>query len=252
MVAGSRGAPGGVGNYMAALLGLFLIAACSGGGSQHPASGARTNASPHVNVASPSPLAASNYWVLATLGLNLHQQPDRASPVVAVIRPGAQLDASEHRSGWIHVHADSQPALDGWVVDDPLLLTTTPVQQDGSQALGFTILAPNGWTRDSKNTDPSHLAIWNAPNGLPNLIVQEAASKDQLLKPPPGHAVREEGPVDVYSKTVLITVYALDAGGFLYELVFEWSPGREYRFTWTNSRDDDALFKQLLASVVIT
>ena len=251
MVAGSRDAPGGVGNYMAALVAALAIAGCSGGGSQPAASSARANASPHVSLPSPTTAPATTYWVLATLGLKLHQQPDLGSPAVTVLRPGAQLDATEHRNGWIHVHADSQPDLDGWVVDDPLLVTTTPVQQDGSPALNFRVLIPQAWTPISE-PDATHLAGWQDPSGKPQLSVQEAATKDQLAKPPPGHAVRQEGPVDVFGKTVLITVYAVDAGGFQYELVFEWAAGRDYRITGTNSKDDDALFKQLLASVVIT
>lgn len=233
---------------MAALLTALLIAACSGGGSQPAASGARTNPSPHVNVASPSPLAASNYWVLATLGLNLHQQPDRASPVVAVIRPGAQLDATEHRSGWIHVHADSQPDLDGWVVDDPLLLTTTPVQQDGSQALHFTILIPKDWTSITE-ADPSHLAAWQGPGGKPQLVVEEADSVDHLAKPQ-GTATRQEGPIEVFGKTVFITYYSFNGATDLVVDV-DWAPGRAYRFS-ENAAGDSAVFKQLLASVVIT
>ena len=251
MVGGSRGAPEGAGNYMAVVLGVILLSGCSApvtGGAPHAA------ASPRVKLAaaSPSPSASGSYWVLSTLGLKLHQSPDLASASVAVIRPGVRLDATGAASSdghdFLHVHAHDSANLDGWIVNDPLLVTTTPMQQYTSSDLALTLLYPSAW---SVGQGPG-TASFQASGGSPKLTVQMTASADQLGKPPPGHETREEGPVDVYGKSPLIYHYAVDTGGYDLEVSLTWAAGRVYRFAWQAPADDSLLFTQVLASVAFT
>ena len=213
--------------------------------------------SPHLFI-SPSPVTpslppATSYFVLATLGLRLHQAPDAASPVIAVLRPAAQLDASERRtvagSAWLHVHARSSPDVDGWVVDDPLLLTTTPMQEHVDANSGYSLLFPADWTFDA---DSPPAATFTAPDRKQILTVQAADALEHLAKVPTaaGVAEREEGPVDVYGKSPVITFYRLQGGGYELSVHLLWAAGRAFQFILHQPGSDSTLFKQILASVI--
>jgi Bacterial SH3 domain len=239
---------------VAALLVVLAIGGCGFGSSapkpaaHHPSPSARPSPSPSAAV------AASAYWVLATLGLRLHQAPDTASTVVTVLRPGAQLDVTEARTvggvAWLHVHAHAQADLDGWVVNDPLLVTDIPMQQHDDAALGYTLLYPTAWTFTAGGAATS---IFASSDGRQKLTVEVADSLAHLPPEPTaaGKADHEEGPLDVYGKSPVLTYYKLDAGGWELFLSFLWANGRAFGFVFRVPTADSALLKQVLASVII-
>ncbi len=202
---------------------------------------------------SPSAPAATTYFVLATLGLRLHQAPEAASPVVAVLRPAAQLDATERRSvggnEWIHVHARSTPDLDGWVVNDPLLLTTIPMQQHFDPSAGYSLLFPSDWTYVAEGPE---VGTFTSADKTQKLSVRTADSVERLPPVPTvaGKAEREEGPIDVYGKSPLIIFYRLQAGGYELAVNVLWAPGRAYQFLLRQPAADSSLMKQMLASLI--
>ena len=199
MVAGSKGPPRGLqfkgcgrGHRLAALLALLALGAC-GFGSAPPKAAAHKPSPSASPSPSPSAAAASAYWVLATLGLRLHQSPDTGSTVVTVLRPGAQLDVSETRTVgltvWLHVHAHAQADLDGWVVNDPLLVTSIPMQQHDDAGLGYSLLFPTAWTYSSGGPASS---FFTSADGHQKLVVEIADSLAHL--PPGAHLCRQAGP----------------------------------------------------------
>ena len=214
----------------------------------HPTAGARA-ASP-----SPAPTPAPSYWVLATLGLRLHQAPDPASTVVTVIRPGAQLDATELRAvsgiSWVHVHAHTAVDVDGWAVNDPSLLTAIPMQQHDDAALGYSLLFPTAW---SYAAGGPAVAFFTSADGTQKLTVVTADTVEHLPPVPtsPGKADHEEGPLDVYGKSPILTFYKLTAGGWELSLSFLWATGRAFGLVFREPQSDSALLKQILASVII-
>jgi len=79
---------------------------------------------------------------------------------------------------------------------------------------------------------------------------------DNLPKTPhsSGHEIRQESPIEIYGKTTYITVYQLDAGGFEYDSASGFPAQKALLFSFrdTSARAaDTALFKQLLASVIV-
>jgi hypothetical protein len=236
-----------------AVLAALAVGACGFGSS--PAKPAAHKPSPNA-VASPSPsaAAAASYWVLATLGLRLHQDANPASTVVTVIRPGAQLDVSEARSvggtAWLHVHAHAQPDIVGWVVNDPLLVTDIPMQQHDDASLGYSLLFPTAWTYTSGG--PSQSFFTSADAKLKLTI--EVSDTLAHLPPEPtaaGKADHEEGPLDVYGKSPVLTYYKLDAGGWELFLSFLWASNRAFGVVFREPQADSSLLKQILASVII-
>ena len=261
MVAGSKGPPlGGLQfkrcgfppRFGAILLAGLVSAACGLGTAAVHAS---PSPSPRATVSpSPSPSAPTSYWVLATLGLRLHQAPDPAATVVTVLRPGAQLDATATQTiggtTWLHVHAHNDPAIDGWVVNDPGLLTDIPMQQHDDTSLGYSLLFPANWTYTAVGATQSQ---FTPADGSLKLLLSTADTVAHLPPAPAtaGKADHEEGPVDVYGKSPLITFYKLTAGGFELDLSFLWAAGRAYGFSYREPAADSSLLKQILASVII-
>jgi hypothetical protein len=266
VVAGSKGSPKGLQfkgcgrshrgvalPVVLALLALLSAGAC-GFGSTPPK--AATHSPTPSPAASPSPSSrvATSYWVLATLGLRLHQAPDPASTVVTVIRPGAQLDVTEARTvantAWLHVHAHAQAEIDGWVVNDPTLVTDIPMQQHDDAGLGYSLLFPTAWTYAAGGPTSS---FFTSADAKQKLTVEGADTLAHLPPEPtaPGKADHEEGPLDVYGKSPILTYYKLDAGGWEMFLSFAWSPSRAFGFVLRSPQPDSALLKQILASVII-
>jgi Bacterial SH3 domain len=235
---------------------LLLVLAVGGCGFGSPAAKpAAHKPSPSARPSpSPSAFAASSYWVLATLGLRLHQAPDTSSTVVTVIRPGAQLDVTESRTAggfaWLHVHAHAQADLDGWVVNDPLLVTSIPMQPHDDASLGYSLLFPTAWTFSSGGTAQS---FFTSADGHQKLTVEAADSLAHLPPEPTaaGKADHEEGPLDVFGKSPILTYYKLDAGGWELFLSFLWANGRAFGFVFREPAADSSLLKQILASVII-
>ena len=260
MVAGSKGSPRGLqfkrcghGRLASLLLAALLLGGC--GLSSAPAKAA-PHPTPSARAASPSPAAtpAASYWVLATLGLRLHQAPDPSSTVVTVIRPGAQLDATELRTvsgiSWVHVHVHSAADIDGWAVDDPTLLTDIPMQQHDDTTLGYSLLFPTAW---SYAAGGPAVAFFTSADGTQKLTVVTADAVAHLPPVPtsPGKADHEEGPLDVYGKSPILTFYTLAAGGWELSLTFLWATGRAFGFVLRTPQADSSLLKQILASVII-
>jgi hypothetical protein len=173
---------------------------------------------------------------------------------VTVIRPGAQLDSTAMQvvggTTWLHVHAHSNPAIDGWVVNDPLLLTDIAMQQHDDSTLGYSLLFPASWTYVAVGAAQSQ---FTSPDGKQKLLLSTADTVAHLPAAPstPGKADHEEGPVDVYGKSPVITYFKLDAGGFELELSFLWATGRAFGFSYREPVADSSLLKQILASVII-
>jgi hypothetical protein len=192
--------------------------------------------------------------VLATLGLRLHQAPDPAAAVVTVLRPGAQLDVTGTQSvggtNWLHVHAHTSPDIDGWVVDDPQLLTDIPMQQHEDPDLGYSLLFPTSWAYQPGGPK---VAFFTSADGSQKLTLQVASSVDQLPPVPtsPGQLDHQEGPLDVYGQSPLLSYYKLDAGGYELDLSFLWATGRAYGFVFRSAQPDATLLKVILASVII-
>jgi hypothetical protein len=174
--------------------------------------------------------------------------------VVTVLRPGAQLDATAMQTVgsavWLHVHAHNDAAIDGWVVDDPSLVTDIPMQQHDDSSLGYSLLFPANWSYVAVGTAQSQ---FTSPDGKQKLLLSTADTVAHLPAAPssPGKADHEEGPVDVYGKSPVITYYKLDAGGFELDLSFLWTTGRAFEFSFREPMADSSLFKQILASVII-
>lgn len=235
------------------LAGLAAGACGFGSPAPKPAATHRPSASASPT-ASPSAAVASSYWVLATLGLRLHQAPDAASTVVTVIRPGAQLDATEARSvggtNWVHVHAHTSSDIDGWVVNDPLLLTAIPMQQHDDASLGYSLLFPTAWTYAAGGPAAS---FFTSADGKQKLTVETADTIAHLPPEPTsaGKADHEEGPLDVYGRSPLLTYYKLDGGGWELTLSILWANGRAFGFVFRTPEADSTLLKQILASVII-
>jgi hypothetical protein len=238
----------------AAVLSLALLTAACGFGSPS----ARSTPPPHrspspVASHSPSPATASSYWVLATLGLRLHNAPDPAAPVVTVLRPGAQLDVSATQvvggTRWLHVHAHSSPDIDGWVVGDPTLLTDIPMQQHEDATLGYSLLFPAAWNFRSGDK----IGVFSSADASQVLTVETGAALDQLPPVPtsPGVLDHQEGPLDVYGQSPLLSYYRLTKGGWEMDLSFLWAAGRAYGFVYKAPSADAAILKVILSSVII-
>ena len=219
---------------------------------------ARTTPIPHrspspVLSASASPATASAYWVLATLGLRLHQAPDPAATVVTVLRPGAQLDVTATQviggTRWLHVHAHSSPDIDGWVVGDPTLLTDIPMQQHEDATLGYSLLFPTAWSFRAGDK----IGVFSSADASQVLTVETAGALDQLPPVPtaPGTLDHQEGPLDVYGQSPLLSYYKLNAGGWEMDLGFLWTAGRAYGFVYRAPTSDAAILKVILSSVII-
>lgn len=203
--------------------------------------------------ASASPATASSYWVLATLGLRLHSAPDPAAPVVTIIRPGAQLDVSATQvvggTRWLHVHAHSSPDVDGWVVGDPTLLTDIPMQQHEDTTLGYSLLFPVSWNFRAGD----RIGIYSSADATQVLTVETAAALADLPPVPTaaGRLDHQEGPLDVYGQSPLLSFYRLDKGGWEMDLSFLWSSGRAYGFVFRAPTSDATLLKVILSSVIL-
>jgi hypothetical protein len=191
--------------------------------------------------------------VLATLGLRLHQAPDPAATVVTVLRPGAQLDVSATQvingTRWLHVHAHGSPDIDGWVVGDPTLLTDIPMQQHEDTTLGYSLLFPAAWNFRSGDK----IGIFSSADATQVLTVETAGAVNQLPTMPTaaGTLDHQEGPLDVYGQSPLLSYYRLGAGGWEMDLSFLWASGRAFGFVYRAPTSDAAILKVILSSVII-
>jgi len=258
VVAGSTGSPNRRGRAAALTGAALLLAACGlgGGGGQTPKPS--PHPSPHSSPtlgSSPSPSGPASIWVIPPVGLRLHASPDRSADTAAVIRQGAQLDVTETRpvgsETWLHAHAHGSPDIDGWALNDPLLVTDIPMQQHVDSPLGYSILFPQSWTFAA--TSPT-LQKYTGTADL-SLLVQTASDLSKLPAVPSaaGKSEREKGPIDVFGKSPVITYYHLDSGRYELATSLEWVPGRAYQFVFRQqSAADSPLFEQMLESLIFT
>ena len=250
MVAGPKGVP-----IIGALALLILSAAgCELGGST-PAPTPNVQASPRVAVSpSPSPVGSTTVYSLPPQGLNLHTAPARDAPAVTTVRQGVQFDVLASQAAetetWIHVRAHDKPDVDGWALKDPSLETDTPVDLHTDTTLSYSILFPKGWTFKEDSPGQQSFA---SPTADGRLIIQVATDVDKLAPLPstPGQTERQEGPVEVYGKSPVITFYKLTAGGYELAVHFLFAPGRAFQLIFRTPTSDSTLFKQLLASAAI-
>lgn len=249
MVAGPKGVP-----IIGALALLVLVAGC-GLGDSTPAPTPSVQSSPHIAVTpSPSPVGSTAVYSLPTQGLNLHTAPGRDAPTVTTVRQGVQLDVLASQvvgiETWIHVRAHDKPDVDGWALKDPALETDTPVDLHTDATFAYSILFPRGWTFKEDSPNQQSFA---SPSADGRLIIQVATDIDKLPPVPSttGQSERQEGPVEVYGKSPVITFYKLTAGGYELAVHFLLAPGRAFQLIFRTPTSDSTLFKQLLASAVI-
>ena len=250
MVAGPKGFP-----IIGALALVFLLLAGCGLGDSTPTPVPSLAVSPHLLVSpTPAPSTSAAVYSLPTQGLNLHSAPSRDAPTVTTVRQGVQLDVLASQvvgtETWIHVRAHDKPDVDGWALKDPGLETETPVDLHTDVTLTYSILFPKGWT--FKEDSPTQQSF-ASPNADGRLLVQVATDVDKLPPVPTsaGQTERQEGPVEVYGKSPVITFFKLTAGGYELAVHVLFAPGRAFQFILRTGASDSTLFKQLLASAVI-
>jgi hypothetical protein len=202
----------------------LLLAACSGGsGNGHTASSASTAVTPR-----PSPSATvdtSPVWVLTPVGLNLRAQPDSASERLGTFQQG--------------------------VLDSPDLLIHRSVALHFDPNQGWSTLFPTDWTLSTSGAQTT----LTGSGQLMSVVSGNAVANLPSTPLSAGHQVRQESPVEIYGKTTYITVYQLDAGGFEYDSSAAFGAQKALLFSFrdTSARTSDTgLFKQLLASVIVT
>lgn len=228
------------------LIGL-LLAGCSFGerGSTPQASGPAVIVTVRSTASSTPPAASA--WVLAPVGLNLRAEPSATSARLATIGRGVQLDVLGAQAGWLRVRPHDR-ATEGWVVDDPTLVSRRAMTVYSASVEGWSILYPATW-----KVQPGSPTTFSGDGAT--LTVQFASDPKDLAGQPgsPGTAVRDEGPLEVYGITTFLTVYRLDAGGWEYDDRARISPSRvvQFRYRDPSSQADTTLFKQLLSSVAL-
>jgi hypothetical protein len=228
------------------------LAACSGGsGNTHTASSAATAVTPKPS-ASASPDSGS-VWVLTPVGLNMRAQPDATSDRLATVRQGLQLDVLDHQAGaqtWLKVRGHDSGTVVGWVLDSPDLLIHRSVALHFDPNQGWSTLFPTDWTLSTSGSQTT----FTGSGQLMSAISGNAVANLPNTPLSAGHEVRQESPIEIYGKTTYITVYQLDAGGFEYDSSAAFGAQKALLFSFrdTSARTSDtALFKQLLASVIV-
>jgi hypothetical protein len=230
----------------------LLPAACSGSaGTGHTASSAAT-ATPARPSAGATP-DLSPVWVLTPVGLNMRAQPDTTAERLATLGQGTQLDVLDRQSSaqtWLKVRGHDRGTVVGWVLDTPELLIHRSVASHYDGAQGWSVLFPTEWTLSSAAaqttfTGTGQLMSVVAGNDVANLPKTPLSA---------GHEIRQESPIEIYGKTTYITVYQLDAGGFEYDSAAGFPAQKALLFSFRDASAraaDTALFKQLLASVIV-
>ncbi len=228
---------------------LLLLAGCTS--ATH--TGGRASDANILNTPAPTPTstAPAAVWVLTPVGLRLHSDHATTAQTVATAARGTQLDVLGAGSGadgaWLRVRGHEGTA-EGWVKDDPDLVTRTQMQFYSASVDGWSMLYPAAW-----QAQPGNPAVLTGSGQ--KLTVQFAGDPGGLLAAPAtaGHPVRDEGPVEAYGVTVFFTVYALDKGGFEYDARVRVSPSKVYGFQMTDAGPaaSTVLFRQMLDSTVL-
>jgi hypothetical protein len=239
----------------AALLGLGLaaVSACT----LNPPSGNAASA-PRIQVTQvpKTPNAPGNaVWVLTPLGVNVRSGPDVNATRLTTVAQAARLDISESRKvgadNWLHVKSQSGQ-VEGWVIDRPDLLIRREISQHVEQGGVYSNLFPAEWQLSSGNP-----ATMTAPQGEDrDAVLMIALSPDtpQLPATPTQGAqeLRQEGPLELYGKSVFVTIYKLNGGGYEFAIKTKCKVAAyliDYRQSDRN-QPDTALFKSLVSSVI--
>lgn len=230
----------------------IVLAACSGGsGNGRPPASASS-----ANTAHPSPsasLEAGPVWVLSPVGLNMRASPDTSAERLATLQQGVELDVLDRQAGaqtWLKVRGHDSGTVVGWVLDQPDLIIHRAVGLHFDPNQGWSTLFPTEWTLSTSGAQTTFtgsgmlmsVVIGNDISNLPNTPLSA------------GQEVRQESPVEIYGKTTYITVYQLNSGGFEYDSSAKFTnKALLFSFRDTAARSGDTgLFKQLLASVIVT
>jgi SH3 domain-containing protein len=230
----------------------ILLAACSGGG----ANGRTPSTASVATTARPAPSAsveAGPVWVLSPVGLNMRASPDTSAERLATLQQGVELDVLDRQQGaqtWLKVRGHESGTVVGWVLDSPELIIHRSVALHFDPNQGWSTLFPTEWTLSNSGAQTTFtgsgqlmsVVLGNDTANLPNTPLSA------------GQEVRQESPVEIYGKTTYITVYQLNAGGFEYDSAAKFaSKALLFSFRDTAARSGDTgLFKQLLASVIVT
>jgi hypothetical protein len=223
--------------------------------SSTPAGREATSSRRSETPAAPTPSLPASVFVLSPIGLNVRETPDPTGTRQATLPRGAQLDVkgleTVRGEAWFKVRTHDSPAVEGYVLRSPSLIIERPVETHYDPA-GFSLLYPKEWTVESA-TPEGRLEL-KSPSAAEGLTVQAADDPGKLAAAPTsaGRAVREEGPLEVYGKTVFATVYRLNSGGYQFEVRLKWAEGRALLFLGQFQSADTALYKQLLASVIVS
>ena len=192
--------------------------------------------------------------MLSPVGLNMRSTPSADATRVATVPRGAELIVEDSRvvagRTWFKVRDRSQVPVEGFVLRDRDLVIERPVTTHYDPA-GYSLLYPQEWSVDLAGD----VTVLKPASGYDRLSIQAGSDPAKLMAVPtaPGHAVREEGPVEVYGRTVFITVYRLDSGLYEFDVRFKLADqDRAFLFLGSASRDDTGLYRQLLASVIIS
>ena len=230
-----------------------LLAACSGGSAN--GRGPATASAPAT--AQPSPSAsfeAGPVWVLTPVGLNMRASPGTSAQRLATLQQGVELDVLDRQPGaqsWLKVRGHDSGTVVGWVLDSPELIIHRSVALHFDPNQGWSTLFPTEWTLSNSGAQTTFtgsgqlmsVVLGNDTSNLPNTPLSA------------GKEVRQESPVEIYGKTTYITVYQLSAGGFEYDSSAKFSATKSLLFSFRDTAarsGDTGLFKQLLASVIVT
>ena len=230
-----------------------LLAACSGGSAN-----VRSPATASAPItARPTPSASVDtgpVWVLTPVGLNLRASPDTSSQRLATLQQGVELDVLDRQAGaqtWLKVRGHESGTVVGWVLDTPELLIHRSVGLHFDPNQGWSTLFPTEWTLSSAGTQTT----FTGSGQVMSVVLGNDLSNLPATPLSAGKEVRQESPVEIYGKTTYITVYQLDSGGFEYDSSGKFSPTKSLLFTFRDAAarsSDTSLFKQLLASVIVT
>jgi hypothetical protein len=137
------------------------------------------------------------------------------------------------------------------VLDSPDLLIHRSVALHYDPNQGWSTLFPTEWTLSSSGSQTTFTGSGQLLSVVSGNIVANLPSTPFSA----GHEVRQESPIEIYGKTTYITVYQLDAGGFEYDSSAAFGAQKALLFSFRDGSartSDTALFKQLLASVIVT
>jgi hypothetical protein len=235
-----------------ALLGLGLAALA--GCTLNPTT-SNTASAPRVQVTqvTKTPNTPSNaVWVLTPIGVNVRAGPDITSAKLTVIAQDARLDISESRKvgaeTWLHVKSQSGQ-VEGWVLDSPETVIHREMAQHVEQNV-YSNLFPAEWQLNSGN--PANMTAPAGGAEQASLLIQTAPDPNQLPATPthPGQELRQEANLDLYGKSVFLTIYKLNSGGYEFTVktkcktfayLLDYQQG-------SRSQPDTSLFKSLLSS----